>query len=352
MKSSIDIKKNKVSLVITSINKQNMAIKNFYKLCYKNNVNFYLVGDKKTPEYKNKKNFKFLSLNFQKKLSFQSVNKTPINSYSRKNIGYLYAMINGSKIIYESDDDNYPKQNFFTQNLINLKIQQIEENGFINIYKYFNKKNDLIWPRGLPLSELDKTNKSSKKSSTNLRKFIIIQRLCDENPDVDAIYRLINNKINIKFLTNKGYYTKKNSYIPFNSQNTIWTSYAFPLMYLPSNCTMRSTDIWRSYIAYYILNKMNKKVLFTSPTVYQKRNFHNLYSDFNLEIPVYRDVQKIIKSLSKVNIYKSRKFILRNLFNCYKQLVKINIFKKKEMDILKSWCNDISLIDKKLIKIK
>ena len=97
---------------------------------------------------------------------------------------------------------------------------------------------------------------------------------------------------------------------------------------------------------------MNKKVLFTSPTVYQKRNFHNLYSDFNLEIPVYRDVQKIIKSLSKVNIYKSRKFILRNLFNCYKQLVKINIFKKKEMDILKSWCNDISLIDKKLIKIK
>ncbi len=352
MKSSIDIKKNKVSFVITSINKQNMAIKNFYKLCYKNNVSFYLVGDKKTPKYKNKKNFKFLSLNFQKKLSFQSVNKTPTNSYSRKNIGYLYAMINGSKTIYESDDDNYPKKNFFTQNLKKLKIQQIEEKRFINIYKYFYKKNDLIWPRGLPLSELDKTSKSSKKSNINLKKFIIIQRLCDENPDVDAIYRLINNKIDIKFLTNKGFYTKKNSYIPFNSQNTIWTSYAFPLMYLPSSCTMRSTDIWRSYITYYILNKMNKKVLFTSPTVYQKRNFHNLYSDFNQEIPVYRDAQKIIENLSKVNIYKSRKFILRNLFNCYKQLVKVNIFEKKEMDILKSWCNDISLIDKKLLKIK
>ena len=29
------------------------------------------------------------------------------------------------------------------------------------------------------------------------KKFSIIQRLCDENPDVDAIYRLINKKIDI-----------------------------------------------------------------------------------------------------------------------------------------------------------
>ena len=352
MKSVIDIKKNKVALVVTSINKLNLAIKNFQRLCNENNVYFYLIGDKKTPNYKNKNNFKFLSLSFQKKLSFNSIKKTPINSYSRKNIGYLYAMINGSKIIYETDDDNYPKKNFFSQNLDNLKLQKIKEKGFVNIYKYFFKKNNLIWPRGLPLSKLDNISKLSKKTNINLKKFIIIQRLCDKNPDVDAIYRLINNKINFKFSTNKGYYTENNSFIPFNSQNTIWTSYAFPLMYLPSSCTMRSTDIWRAYITYFILNKMNKKILFTSPTVFQKRNYHNLYNDFNQEIPVYRDTEKLIQTLSNVKILKSRKFILRNLFNCYKELVKIKIFRKEELGILKSWCDDILLIDKKLLKIK
>ena len=352
MKSIINIKNNKTSLVITSINKLNLAIKNFQRLCNKNDVNFYLVGDKKTPKYRDNKNFKFLSLKFQKKLSLNIIKRTPINSYSRKNIGYLYAMMRGSNIIYESDDDNYPKKNFFSQNLENLKINKIEEKGFINVYKYFNKKNDLIWPRGLPLSKLLNTEKLSKKSNTNLNKFIIIQRLCDKNPDVDAVYRLINDKINIKFLSNKGYYTEKNSYIPFNSQNTIWTSYAFPLMYLPSGCTMRSTDIWRSYITYFILNEMNKKILFTSSTVYQKRNYHNLYNDFNQEIPVYRDAEKIIENLSKIQIFKSRKYILINLFNCYKQLVKIKIFDKKELILVKLWCKDISKIFPNLIRIK
>ena len=97
---------------------------------------------------------------------------------------------------------------------------------------------------------------------------------------------------------------------------------------------------------------MNKKILFTSPTVFQKRNYHNLYNDFNQEIPVYRDTEKLIQTLSNVKILKSRKFILRNLFNCYKELVKIKIFRKEELGILKSWCDDILLIDKKLLKIK
>ena len=48
-------------------------------------------------------------------------------------------MINGSKIIYETDDDNYPKKIFFLKS-DNLKLQKIKEKGFVNIYKYFGKK--------------------------------------------------------------------------------------------------------------------------------------------------------------------------------------------------------------------
>ena len=52
------------------------------------------------------------SLKTQKKLDFQSIKFIPENHYSRKNIGYLHAISNGAKIIFETDDDNLPKKIF------------------------------------------------------------------------------------------------------------------------------------------------------------------------------------------------------------------------------------------------
>jgi hypothetical protein len=72
--------------------------------------------------------------------------------------------------------------------------------------------------------------------------------LADENPDVDAIYRLtlplpiIFNKANNVALGN-------NSFCPFYSQNRTWFKEAFPLLYLSSHCSFRMTDIWRSFVA-------------------------------------------------------------------------------------------------------
>ena len=307
----------KTTLVVTSINKRNEAIKKFEKLCKKNNTDFIFVADKKTPKFKYGNDLKFLSL----------------------------------KEIYETDDDNYPKKNFFSQNIENLKHYRIKENGFINIYKYFlNKKID-IWPRGLPLSKIKTAKKSFIELKIQSKKFSIIQRLCDENPDVDAIYRLINKKIDIKFDKNKSFYVNNKSYIPFNSQNTIWFKEAFPLMYLPTYCTMRATDIWRSYIATHIMNKLNMKILFTSSTVYQKRNIHNLYNDFKLEIPVYIDVENLIKELNTIKIYNAKDYMLINLFNCYKKLVDKKFFDKRELKLIKLWCEDISEIDPNYIKV-
>jgi hypothetical protein len=344
-------KQNKKILVITSINKPNQAIKNFEKLCKKNNTDFIFVADKKTPKFKYGDDLKFLSLKDQKSLSFKICKKIPINSYSRKNIGYLYSILRGAKKIYETDDDNYPKKNFFSQSIENLKHYRIKENGFINIYKYFlNKKID-IWPRGLPLSKIKTSKKLFIELKKQSEKFSIIQRLCDENPDVDAIYRLINEKIDIKFDKNKSFYANNKSYIPFNSQNTIWHQEAFPLMYLPTYCTMRATDIWRSYIATHIMNKLNMKILFTSSTVYQKRNIHNLYNDFKLEIPVYRDVENLIKELNTVKIYKTKDYMLINLFNCYKKLIDTKFFDKKELTLIKLWCDDMSKINPNYLKI-
>ncbi len=339
------------TLVITSINKPNNVIKKYEILSKKKNIDFIFVADKKTPKFKHENYLNVLSIKLQKKLPYKICKKIPFNSYSRKNIGYLYAMHKGIKKIYETDDDNYPRENFFSQDIYKLNHYKVKETGFINIYKYFlNNKID-IWPRGLPLSELNNSKKLLIKKKKVKQKFSVVQRLCNKNPDVDAIYRLINKKINIKFAENKSFFANNKSYVPFNSQNTTWNDEVFPLMYLPTYCTMRATDIWRSYIATHIMNKLNLKILFTSPTVYQDRNYHDLYKDFDLEISVFRDVKKLVKVLDSTKIYKNKKYILVNLFNCYQNLVKKKILEKAELEILHAWCEDIHHLKKKLVKI-
>ena len=346
-------KKSKIAgLVITSINKPNKTIRKIEKIALLNNIRFIFVGDKKTPNFKSY-NFEYLDIKSQKKLPFKYCQYALENSYSRKNIGYIYAISKGAEKIYESDDDNIPNKNFFSQKINKFRLFEIKEKGFINIYKYFLKDNkNIIWPRGLPLGKIYNNEKLNfsffKKKKIN---FSIIQRLCNGNPDVDAIYRLINNKININFPSGKGFFANNKSYIPFNSQNTVWDQSVFPLMYLPTYCTMRSTDIWRLYITTYIMNKTNMRILFTSPTAFQKRNPHNLLNDFKLEVPVYKDVEKLIDILKKVKIRKSKKYMLINLLNCYKKLVEYRFIHKNELNLVKSWCKDISILSPQLVKI-
>ena len=78
----------------------------------------------------------------------------------------------------------------------------IRNKSWVNIYEIFNKKNNLIWPRGLPLDEIGKSKIKLEKKK-KIKKFYLQQGVAEGNPDVDAIYRLINQKINIKFKNKK-----------------------------------------------------------------------------------------------------------------------------------------------------
>ena len=99
------------------------------------------------------------------------------------------------------------------------------------------------------------------------------------------------------------------------------------------------------------MNKTNMRILFTSPTAFQKRNPHNLLNDFKLEVPVYKDVEKLIDILKKVKIRKSKKYMLINLLNCYKKLVEYRFIHKNELNLVKSWCKDISILSPQFVKI-
>src|SRR5204863_4881711 len=142
---------------------------------------------------------------------------------------------------------------------------------------------ETIWPRGFPLEYLSKVN-PELKSKTEKINCPIQQGLADENPDVDAVYRM-SQKLPVNFDKCDPVVLGKNSWCPFNSQNTTWFKEAFPLLYLPSYCSFRMTDIWRSFIAQRIAWTCDWSVLFHNSTVWQERNEHSLLKDFEDEVP-------------------------------------------------------------------
>lgn len=54
-------------------------------------------------------NIFFLSDKDQLSLKNDFVNSLPWKSFGRKNVGYIYAIFNGAKIIWDFDDDNILK---------------------------------------------------------------------------------------------------------------------------------------------------------------------------------------------------------------------------------------------------
>ena len=326
------------SLVITTINKPNKNILSFDQNCKKKKWSFIVIGDKKTP-----KNFKlnhgdFYSVKDQKILNFEFAKKCLFNNYARKNIGYLISIKNRNKIILESDDDNYPYNNFFKDKKKIKKAKTIKvKNKWINIYSLFSKNKSICWPRGIPLDEIHNTKIKLENSKTN--KFLLQQGVCEGNPDVDAIFRLLNQKINIKFKNNLEVNTGK-SFVTINSQNTIWFSEVFPLMYLPVTCTMRCTDIWRGLVAQRILHNDEKNILFFGTTMKQNRNDHNLIGDFKEEIPMYLLDKEIQNTLTKLKLKKGINNYLDNLNICYESLIKKKIISNEETIFLKAWTKD------------
>ena len=244
-------------------------------------------------------------------------------------------------VIIETDDDNCPKKNFFQKKKLLHSVKEIGNNSWINIYDLFQKKN-LVWPRGLPLDQIF-SNKIKIKRKKIKDRFYLQQGTCEKNPDVDAIYRLLNKDINIKFKDNYKISIGK-SLTPFNSQNTIWFKSIFPLLYLPVTCSMRCTDIWRSLIALKILKNDNKKILYFGTTMFQDRNFHDLNSDFNLEVPMYLNNKKIYGIIDKLKFKKGKKNYSSNLLIAYQALIRNKIISKNELKYLNAWIKDLNNI--------
>lgn len=325
----------KKCVIITTINHPTQSI-----LKHINNSNYdvIIVGDTKTPSSYKQLDCVFLDIEDQEN-SYPELSKIiPLNHYSRKNIGYLYAIQHNYDIIYETDDDTEPHDNFdyFIDNNKNFQYNIISDTNkkWINYYKYFT--DEFIWPRGYPLSQINRGD--NLHETTTSFKPSIICGLVDNDPDVDSIFRLIfSNKI-IDWKKYKNVLIHNQNICTFNTQNTFWLDKTiFQSMFIPTTVSFRYCDILRSIIINYICFYKNKYIGIISPNVTQHRNYHNLMLDFKDEIDMFICNENIDDYISK-DCYKSMD-TCKLIKQIYHNLYDNKILKKNDLDILDIWMN-------------
>lgn len=329
-------------IVITSIFEPTEAVKAFAR---QKHYKVVVVGDKKTPSNWQCNNVDFLSVEKQKEMGFKFEQYLPYDHYCRKMLGYLYAMSQQADVIIDTDDDNIPRVEWGFPAFRGSYPVLSSDAGFFNIYNLYTSQK--IWPRGFPLKYVN--NKNVIQHNEILEQDVKIgvwQGLANEDPDVDATYRLISDQECI-FDDNGQYVLEKGTVTPFNSQNTAFLKELFVLLYLPGFVTFRFTDILRGLVAQPIMWLYGYRLGFTNATVVQKRNPHDYMKDFESEIPMYLYSEAIIEEVS-ASISKDMS-ISDNLHNAYLRLNSLNIVSKEEIKCLEAWLTDYALVSKNVV---
>ena len=324
-------------IIITSIFEPTEAVRSF---ACKEGYKLVVVGDKKTPSDWHCDDVDFLSIEKQKDMGLNFEQYLPYNHYCRKMLGYLYAMSQGADVIIDTDDDNIPKTEWGFPAFFGTYPVLPSHYGFVNIYNLYTSQK--IWPRGLPLKYVSHANLiNPTEISKQDVKVGVWQGLANEDPDVDATYRLTSDQECI-FEDNGCYVLGQGTATPFNSQNTAFFKELFSLLYLPGFVTFRFTDILRGLIAQPIMWLYGYQLGFTNATVVQKRNPHDYMKDFESEIPMYLHSESIIESVS--SSISSDMSIGDNLHRAYIKLNGLNIVPKEEIICLEAWLADYELV--------
>ncbi len=289
------------------------------------------VGDKKTPKEWNLDGCSFIPETEQVSELARSL---PWNHYSRKMLGYVRAIESGASAIIDTDDDNSPKDDWSCPSLVG-RYEVVHGEDWINVYRHF--LDDNIWPRGFPLSGIKKSVLSAPASRRTDRTVNVgvWQGLADGDPDVDAIYRMVLSKGDVVFGVRDPVVLELGCMCPFNSQNTLVRRELFPLLYLPATVTFRFTDILRGLVAQPIMWAAGYHLGFTKATVVQERNHHVLTDDFEDEIPVYTQVERVRKIACLTVV--PRNSVADNLRLVYTALTAEGIVRPEEMTMLGAW---------------
>ena len=307
-------------IVVTTINPPTDAVKRLATLPGWRTV---VVGDSKTPKDWAWPNVTYLSVSDQEALGFSTTFITRTRTYTRKNIGYLYAIQHGARTIYETDDDNELTVDAIP--IINTNaagvatMLEYADNSRIAINHHGHFAQPSTWPRGYPLELI------AEPQETRVRRASITptiqQGLANGDPDLDAVFRLtrkpVHERIDFSFESSPPIAFPPRSFAPFNAQNTVFTHAGFWSLVLPQTVDYRVCDIWRSFWAQRLLWGTGGQLVFVAPYVYQFRNPHAYHGDYVSESQIYDQVAEMLEFLNRWRCSKNERGALRE---CIEQL--------------------------------
>lgn len=319
------------AIIITTINPPKDEIHKFAKIP---GWKLICVGDTKTPLDWQADNVDYISPEMQDRL-FPLFSKVfPWGLYARKNLGYLYAIKSGAKLVAETDDDMFPDKGYPPDLSLERTVTVLSGKKFINVYPHFLKTppDHPVWIRGFPLECLkdqEPVREKKEKVITPIQNSVL-----DKNSDFDAVYRFLYPEW-LELKKEGEYAIDKGSYAPFNTQNTFFHEVAFPLLYLPATPGFHAEDIIRSYIAQRLVWEIDGRLVFTPPVQHTlNRNPHDNLDDFRLEVPVFLKVKQLVEILDSLSLSKD---LLDSLLKTYTILVRKEFFPKEELPIVTAW---------------
>jgi len=364
--------------VVTTIFEPSEAVK---RACNVRDWCTVIVADTKTPSNymeqlevdANTTNVVFLSVEEQRTWAADDTNNTsaigkvvnaiPWRHFARKNLGFLFAIAHGAQLIFDFDDDNMLPLSSSLGDGQQATIPPLHDREILKKSamvvtgpKAFNHHSlmgvsigETSWPRGFPISQIHNDATKGRitiegghhRDLSIQREVGVFQLIADNNPDVDAIHRLVIGEVDkrtgepiifhrhVKNLPenkdpeNANYYYDKitelstqgslvipsHAFVPYNAQATIHTYKAMFALLLPSTVTGRVSDIWRSYFSQRMFRDIDTtgngdsgdglKVVILPPDVKHERNEHSLLADLQAENDLYAKSEALLEFLSK-----------------------------------------------------
>jgi hypothetical protein len=294
-------------IVMTSIYEPTLATKKFSEM---EDWELVVVGDTKTPHESYKKiNCTYLHPEDQEKLNKELSDSIGWKCIQRRNMGFLYAYLNGADVMATVDDDNIPYDNWGKDLHVGKEIDiDLWEacNGYFDPLSVTNRPD--LWHRGYPIEFLGTKNDVEYRGKAK-RKVLVQADLWDGDPDIDAMCRL-SKKPCVNYDEHTPYGSMQPS--PFNSQNTFIAREVIPhYMVLPH--IGRMDDIWGSYI---IQKQFPNSVIYNKATVFQDRNEQDLITNLENEVIGYRNTLKFINDEYELPKECAKSYeVYKNAFN-------------------------------------
>ena len=283
-------------VVITSINGPHPRLSEFLDLDY----SVVVVGDSKTDDAAWRhldSRVTYLSLEDQDR-AFPALSRAlGSGTYARKNLGYLWAIREGAKVIWETDDDTFPRKEVgdplvYLGESPHWQLASEEVTSW-NPYTFYAQGSGM-WPRGYDTRHIARDR--HREWSTLPDAFTdswprVLQMLVNREPDVDAMYRLTVSSGESDFPPSTDViHLNQSVRTPGNTQATVWTDPSiFEYLYVPRWISFRFSDIAKMYVVQAVA-----PLTYAGFLMEQVRNPHDLMVDMVQEFPVYEYAPQVV----------------------------------------------------------